>query len=74
MKNYTLHELRTKRMKTQQEVANNIGVTCTYLSLIECGKRRPSDRVKIKLAKEYKIDVADIFKALDKQEKNMKEG
>lgn len=67
MKYYTLKELRIKNRKTQKEVADNIGITVTYLSLMEGGKKHPSDRVKGKLAKEYKVQVFDIYKAIEKQ-------
>lgn len=67
MKYYTLKELRIKNQKTQKEVAENIGITVTYLSLMECGKKHPSDSVKGKLAKEYKVQVFDIYKAIEKQ-------
>lgn len=67
MKYYTLKEMRIKNRKTQKEVADKIGITVTYLSLMESGKKHPSDSVKKKLAKEYKVQVFDIYKALEKQ-------
>ena len=67
MKYYTLKEMRIKNRKTQKEVADKIGITVTYLSLMETGKKNPSDSVKKKLAKEYKVQVFDIYKALEKQ-------
>lgn len=67
MKYYTLKEMRIKNRKTQKEVADKIGITVTYLSLMETGKKHPSDSVKKKLAKEYKVQVFDIYKALEKQ-------
>lgn len=74
MKNYTLQEMRKKRLKTQKEVARDIGITVTYLSLMECGKKRPSDNIKKKLAKEYRVKVVDILQAVEKQEKLKEEG
>ena len=59
--------MRIKNRKTQKEVADKIGITVTYLSLMETGKKNPSDSVKKKLAKEYKVQVFDIYKALEKQ-------
>ena len=67
MKYYTLKEMRIKNRKTQKEVADKIGITVTYLSLMETGKKHTSDSVKKKLAKEYKVKVFDIYKALEKQ-------
>ena len=75
MKNYTLKEMRIRSKKTQKEVADKIGITITYLSLMECGKKHPSDRVKRKLANEYRVNTIDIYKSVEKQEKIlMKEG
>ena len=74
MKNYTLKQIRSMNFKTQKEVADHLGITVTYLSLIECGKKRPSDVLKKKLAKEYHMDTVDIYKAIEKKERLMKMG
>lgn len=66
MKNYTLKEMRCLKMKTQKQVALDVGITETYLSLIECGKKRPSDKIKRKLAREYQVKIVDILKAVEK--------
>ncbi len=65
---YTLREMRKKRCRTQKGVAKNLGITATYLSLLEKGKKNPSDELKKKIAKEYQVNVADIYKAIEKQE------
>ena len=64
--------MRTKRLKdlreemglTQNEVAKKLKKTCTYISLLENGKRNPSDKVKEQLAKLYKVEISDIFLAI----------
>jgi len=74
MKNYTLKQIRSRNFKTQKEVADKLGITITYLSLIECGKKRPSDVLKKKLAEEYHTNIVDIYKAIEKKERLMKLG
>lgn len=74
MKNYTLKQIRRMCFKTQKEVAEKLGISTTYLSLIECGKKRPSDCIKMKLADEYHISTVDIYKAIEKKERLMKMG
>ena len=47
--------------KTQEEVANALGITQESISFYENGKRIPSDEVKIKLAEYYGTTVQAIF-------------
>ena len=47
-----LVELRGKR--TQEQVANAVGISVSALSMYECGERIPRDPIKIELAKYYK--------------------
>ena len=47
--------------KTQQQVADDLGLTKMMISYYERGIRRPSDETKIKLARYYGIRVSDIF-------------
>ena len=47
--------------KTQQQVADDLGVTKMAISCYERGIRRPSDETKILLARYYHARVADIF-------------
>lgn len=53
--------LRGKR--TQQEVADTIGITQTAYSQYECGNRIPRDDIKIRIAEYYKRSVKTIFYA-----------
>lgn len=50
--------------KSQQEVANAIGVTPMAISLYESGERIPRDEIKIKIAEYFKTTVDAIFFAL----------
>ena len=47
--------------KSQEEVANAVGITQAALSMYERGERTPRDDVKIKLANYFESDVAFIF-------------
>lgn len=62
MKN--LKKLREDNGLTQKEVAKELDTTITYISLIENGNRNPSDKIKEKLAKLYKVTINDIFLAI----------
>ena len=64
MKTKKLKELREDVGLTQNEVAKKLNKTCTYISLLENGKRNPSDKVQEQLAKLYKVEISDIFLAI----------
>ena len=50
----TLKEIRNKK---------KIGITKTYLYLIEEGQRNPSDKIKLKMSKAYGVSPTTIFLA-----------
>ena len=54
-----LAKLRGK--KTQEEVANAVGISSSSLSMYERGDRIPRDEIKVRLAKYYKRTVQYIF-------------
>ena len=54
-----LRELRGKR--TVQEVADNLGISVSALTMYENGDRNPRDDIKIALARYYGVGVVDIF-------------
>ncbi|MFG6318846.1 MAG: helix-turn-helix transcriptional regulator [Clostridia bacterium] len=60
----SMQELRETRHLTQRETAKLLDITKEYLSMIECGKRNPSDALKERLAKLYNVSVSDIFLSL----------
>ena len=64
MKSKTLKELRERVNMTQAEVAEKLDTTITYISLLENGKRNPSDKLKEQLSKIYKVSISDIFLAI----------
>lgn len=46
---------------TQLEVANDLGISASALSMYESGQRVPRDEVKLALARYYKTTVEAIF-------------
>lgn len=59
---YTGEKLRRLRGKrTQQEVAEAIGVTAMAICQYESGERSPRDSVKIALANYYNTTVEELF-------------
>lgn len=47
--------------KTQDVVADAIGISKSALSMYECGERIPRDEIKIKIAEYYNLTVGEIF-------------
>lgn len=63
MKTKTLKQLREDRGLTQEEASKLLGINKCYLSRIENKERNPSDDLKNKMAKIYKVLNTDIFLA-----------
>ena len=61
MKKCTLKQLRESRNMTQEQVGKATEKTTRYISMIEQGVRNPSDVMKEKLAKTYKVSLMQIF-------------
>jgi transcriptional regulator with XRE-family HTH domain len=57
----TLRQLREKKGKTLQEVANDLDIDVSTLSCYETGKRIPKDDIKRKIADYYKRSISGIF-------------
>jgi transcriptional regulator with XRE-family HTH domain len=51
----TLKDLRAARHLTQQDLANDIGISASYLSLLESGKRRTTRKILRGLADYLKV-------------------
>lgn len=56
-----LTELRQNEGKTQQEVANDLGISTSAVAMYESGERVPRDEIKLALAQYYRKSVGDIF-------------
>lgn len=57
----TLKQLREKKGKTMQEVADELDLTVSAISRYESGERIPQDDIKKRLAAYYKRSVGGIF-------------
>ena len=64
MKGKDFKQLRQEAGFTQKEVAKKTKKTVTYISLIETGRRKPSDTMKEQLAKLYNVGISEIFLAI----------
>lgn len=53
--------IKLRGNKTQNEVAEAVGVAQSTYSMYESGQRIPSDDVKIRIAKYFKKTVQSIF-------------
>lgn len=58
-----LKKIREKAKLTQEQASKLTGLSIRYISLLENGKRNPSDKTKKILAKAYKVSLLDIFLA-----------
>ncbi|MFH5834587.1 helix-turn-helix transcriptional regulator [Proteiniclasticum sp. C24MP] len=47
--------------RTQEEVANSVGIARTTLAMYEQDRRIPRDQIKIRLASYYRTPIQDIF-------------
>lgn len=54
-----LSALRGKR--SQAEVAEDLGISVSALSMYECGNRIPRDEIKVRIANYYGKSVSEIF-------------
>lgn len=55
----TLKELRG--LRSQREIAQNIGVCTSSYSMYERGQRTPSDKIKMRIADLYGMSVQELF-------------
>ncbi|MDU6879719.1 helix-turn-helix transcriptional regulator [Finegoldia magna] len=60
MKN-TISQLRKQRKKTQEELANEVGVTRQTITSIETGKYIASLPLAFKIAKFFDMSIEEIF-------------
>ncbi|MEQ9891116.1 helix-turn-helix domain-containing protein [Pectobacterium aroidearum] len=52
---FKIKALRLKENKNLQEVSEGLGITKTYLSLIENGKKKPSKKILYKAAHYFSV-------------------
>lgn len=56
-----IKEYRSKLNITQKDLANQLGVAISTVSMYENGERAPSDTVKVKLAEIFGTSVGALF-------------
>ena len=56
-----INELRMKHGITETEMAKEIGISQSAMTMYECGKRIPRDEIKIKIASFFGLSVESIF-------------
>lgn len=61
MTNFAEKLIALRGNKTQQEVADAIGVSVSAIGMYEIGERTPKDAIKVRLAKFYGVTVETIF-------------
>lgn len=49
--------------KSQQQVADDLGITKSALSMYERNQRVPRDEIKVRIAAYYNVSVSEIFYA-----------
>jgi HTH-type transcriptional repressor of puuD len=57
-----LAELREDRGMSQREAAEKIGLSHSFICLLEAGKRTPSLGALSRIAKFYKVKLSDLIK------------
>ncbi len=60
-----LINLRNKKGDTQEEMAERLGITRSFYSLIEIGARNPTYGLAKKIAEVFDVDVEYIFNDLE---------
>lgn len=53
--------IKARGNKTQEEVAEAIGISVSAIAMYETGRRVPRDENKVKLASFYNTTVQDLF-------------
>ena len=67
-----IKEYRNKLGLQAKKLAEQVGISPSYLNLIESGKRKIDGDILLKISQELRIDFTDISTDLDKQINNSK--
>lgn len=62
MLNENIKKIRNKRGMTQKELADQVGISGAFMSLIEKGTNKPSDENLRRIAKALKVEIHDLLK------------
>lgn len=55
-------KLRKQRGLTQEQLADRVRITSTYIGFIEQGQRNPSIKTTDKIARALKVGIEELFK------------
>ena len=58
---FTLVQLRNRDNITQQDLADDLDITQSMLSMIETGRRKPNPELLQKIAEHFKVEVEDLY-------------
>jgi len=64
----TLKSIRVKQNKSQEEIALQVGVDRSYISLLEKGKRNPTIYTLCKICSALGVSILDLWRYLNKNE------
>jgi len=56
-----IHDLREKQGMSQEQVAEQVGISRTYLAYLETGTRTPSLKILAKLATVLAVSLKELF-------------
>lgn len=56
-----IKQLRIKQGLTQEKLAESAKIDYSYLNLIESGKRNPSIKVVVKIARALRVSLSELF-------------
>ena len=56
-----IKDLRTERGETTEDMAREIGITASAVTMYERGFRIPRDEIKIKISEHFGVPVESIF-------------
>lgn len=65
-------DIRIKSKLTQEQLSKITKLSIRYISLLETGKRNPSDKTKKILAKALNVSAVDIFLAFNRTKRPIK--
>ena len=72
MNDMTFKELRLDKKMTQEQLAEKSGFSKDYISLLERGKRNPSDKAKEIFAQIFNVPIVQIFLATQRTKSTTK--
>ena len=53
--------VKLRGTRTQEEIANAIGISISAIGMYETGRRVPRDEIKVKLANFYNVSIESLF-------------